>query len=87
MSVEELLVGTADKVWKGKRVHDLEDLLVGRLALLRGTASASTGDTTRPSPSAIRPEAGTAAVRPGPPGAVCGPVSRWGRCWPGPWRG
>lgn len=31
-TVEELLVSLADKVWKGKRVRDLEDLLVGRLA-------------------------------------------------------
>ncbi|MFJ9943136.1 hypothetical protein [Streptomyces erythrochromogenes] len=36
MSIEELLVSTADKVWKGKRVQDLEDLLVGRLAAATG---------------------------------------------------
>lgn len=30
-SVEELLVSTADKVWKGKRVTDLEDLLLDHL--------------------------------------------------------
>ncbi|MFJ9547192.1 HD domain-containing protein [Streptomyces erythrochromogenes] len=36
VSVEELLVSTADKVWKGKRVQDLEDLLVGRLAAATG---------------------------------------------------
>ncbi|APU38893.1 MULTISPECIES: HD domain-containing protein [unclassified Streptomyces] len=36
VSVEELLVSTADKVWKGKRVPDLEDLLVDRLAAATG---------------------------------------------------
>ncbi|MFE0577090.1 hypothetical protein [Streptomyces sp. NPDC058874] len=36
MSVEELLVSTADKVWKGKRVQDLEDLLTARLAAATG---------------------------------------------------
>ncbi|MFF3649109.1 HD domain-containing protein [Streptomyces sp. NPDC002181] len=37
ISVEELLVSTADKVWKGKRVPGLEDLLVGRIAEAAGT--------------------------------------------------
>ncbi|MFE6843925.1 HD domain-containing protein [Streptomyces sp. NPDC057686] len=37
ISVEELLVSTADKVWKGKRVPELEDLLVGRIAEAAGT--------------------------------------------------
>ncbi|WP_328622323.1 HD domain-containing protein [Streptomyces sp. NBC_00354] len=32
ISVEELLVSTADKVWKGKRVPELENLLVRRIA-------------------------------------------------------
>ncbi|MFJ6754944.1 HD domain-containing protein [Streptomyces sp. NPDC091273] len=32
VSTEELLVSLADKVWKGKRVQDLEDLVVGRMA-------------------------------------------------------
>ncbi|MEU7600911.1 HD domain-containing protein [Streptomyces sp. NPDC041003] len=32
VTTEELLVSLADKVWKGKRVQDLEDLVVGRLA-------------------------------------------------------
>ncbi|MGW6854994.1 HD domain-containing protein [Streptomyces xanthophaeus] len=36
VSTEELLVSTADKVWKGKRVQDLEDLLAGRLAAAAG---------------------------------------------------
>ncbi|WP_338056805.1 hypothetical protein [Streptomyces sp. ZAF1911] len=31
MSLEELLVSTADKVWKGKRVTGLEDLLIDHL--------------------------------------------------------
>ncbi|WP_405495991.1 HD domain-containing protein [Streptomyces sp. NBC_00096] len=31
VSIEELLVSAADKVWKGKRVTDLEDLLIDRL--------------------------------------------------------
>ncbi|MEV5826687.1 HD domain-containing protein [Spirillospora sp. NPDC052242] len=31
-TIEDLLVSLADKVWKGKRVPDLEDLLVARLA-------------------------------------------------------
>lgn len=37
VSVGELLVSTADKVWKGKRVPDLEDLLVDRLAEATGS--------------------------------------------------
>ncbi|MFF3862773.1 HD domain-containing protein [Streptomyces sp. NPDC002209] len=37
ISIEELLVSTADKVWKGKRVPELEDLLVGRIAEAAGT--------------------------------------------------
>ncbi|MEU9161841.1 hypothetical protein AB0D29_16415 [Streptomyces sp. NPDC048424] len=34
--MEELLVSLADKVWKGKRVQDLEDLVVDRLATQTG---------------------------------------------------
>ncbi|MFE2874220.1 HD domain-containing protein [Streptomyces roseus] len=37
VSVEELLVSTADKVWKGKRVPGLEDLPVARIAEAAGT--------------------------------------------------
>nr|WSW47429.1 HD domain-containing protein [Streptomyces sp. NBC_01001] len=37
ISVEELLVSTADKVWKGKRVPELENLLVRRIAEAAGT--------------------------------------------------
>lgn len=37
VTVEELLVSTADKVWKNKRVPDLEDRLVTRLAEANGT--------------------------------------------------
>ncbi|NUR57312.1 MAG: HD domain-containing protein [Catenulispora sp.] len=33
---EDLLVSLADKVWKGKRVPELEDLVVGRLAAVSG---------------------------------------------------
>lgn len=36
VSVEELLVSVADKVWKGKRVPELEDLLTGHLARAAG---------------------------------------------------
>ncbi|MEV0411550.1 HD domain-containing protein [Streptomyces sp. NPDC050448] len=36
VSVEELLVSTADTVWKGKRVPGLEDRLVGRIAEAAG---------------------------------------------------
>uniref|UniRef100_A0AAU2JJ36 HD domain-containing protein n=1 Tax=Streptomyces sp. NBC_00049 TaxID=2903617 RepID=A0AAU2JJ36_9ACTN len=36
VSVEELLVSVADKVWKGKRVQELEDLLVARLCEATG---------------------------------------------------
>ncbi|MFJ3230838.1 HD domain-containing protein [Streptomyces sp. NPDC086787] len=36
--VEDLLVSLADKIWKNKRVPDLEDLLVGRLAEAGGRA-------------------------------------------------
>lgn len=36
-TVEDLLVSLADKVWKGKRVTDLEDLVVGRLAGATGS--------------------------------------------------
>ncbi|MFD0900566.1 HD domain-containing protein [Actinomadura sediminis] len=32
ITLEDLLVSLADKVWKGKRVPDLEDLVVARLA-------------------------------------------------------
>ncbi|MFD7626748.1 HD domain-containing protein [Streptomyces sp. NPDC059851] len=35
--VEDLLVSTADKIWKGKRVADLEDLLSARLSAASGT--------------------------------------------------
>ncbi|MGW6710131.1 HD domain-containing protein [Streptomyces sp. NPDC054956] len=40
VSLEELLVSAADKVWKGKRVTDLEDLLIDHLvrAAPAGTA-------------------------------------------------
>lgn len=34
--VEDLLVSLADKVWKNKRVAELEDLVVGRLAAVSG---------------------------------------------------
>ncbi|WP_034518050.1 HD domain-containing protein [Actinomadura rifamycini] len=36
VTLEDLLVSVADKVWKGKRVPELEDLLVGRLARAAG---------------------------------------------------
>ncbi|SFG84588.1 HD domain-containing protein [Amycolatopsis regifaucium] len=36
VGVEDLLVSTADKVWKAKRVNDLEQLLVDRLAVASG---------------------------------------------------
>ncbi|MFD6888579.1 phosphohydrolase [Streptomyces sp. NPDC059957] len=36
VSVEELLVTTADKVWKGKRVSGLEDLLIDHLVRVSG---------------------------------------------------
>ncbi|MFF0479272.1 HD domain-containing protein [Streptomyces sp. NPDC004284] len=35
-TLEDLLVSTADKVWKNKRVPDLEDLVVARLAEATG---------------------------------------------------
>ncbi|MFJ4846725.1 HD domain-containing protein [Streptomyces sp. NPDC088733] len=38
VTTEELLVSTADKVWKNKRVPDLEDRLVARLAEANGTS-------------------------------------------------
>ncbi|MEU6343502.1 HD domain-containing protein [Streptomyces sp. NPDC046977] len=38
VTVEELLVGTADKVWKNPRVPDPEDRLVARPAEANGTA-------------------------------------------------
>ena len=31
-TLEELLVSLADKIWKGNRVHDLEDLLIERIS-------------------------------------------------------
>lgn len=34
--IEDLLVSLADKVWKDKRVRELEDLVVGRLAEVSG---------------------------------------------------
>ncbi|MEV6210933.1 HD domain-containing protein [Kitasatospora sp. NPDC051914] len=36
ISTEELLVSLADKVWKGRRQADLEDLVTERLAAARG---------------------------------------------------
>ncbi|WP_444948497.1 HD domain-containing protein [Micromonospora ureilytica] len=36
VDVDDLLVSVADKVWKGKRVTDLEELLVDRLADVTG---------------------------------------------------
>lgn len=36
VGIEDLLVGVADKVWKNKRVSELEDLLVARLAEATG---------------------------------------------------
>ncbi|SBT40203.1 HD domain-containing protein [Micromonospora auratinigra] len=36
IGVDDLLVSVADKVWKGKRVRDLEDLVVDRLAAATG---------------------------------------------------
>lgn len=36
IGVEDLLVSLADKVWKDKRVPELEDLVVGRLAGVDG---------------------------------------------------
>jgi hypothetical protein len=37
VSIEDLLVSLADKVWKAKRVTDLESLVVDRLAAASGT--------------------------------------------------
>ncbi|MFG3491726.1 HD domain-containing protein [Streptomyces sp. NPDC047972] len=37
-TLEDLLVSTADKVWKNKRVPELEDLLLARLAKASGRA-------------------------------------------------
>ncbi|MEU6143867.1 HD domain-containing protein [Streptomyces sp. NPDC047081] len=34
--LEDLLVSVADKIWKGKRVQELEDLVVARLATATG---------------------------------------------------
>jgi len=34
--IEDLLVSVADKIWKGKRVPDLEDLVIARLAAASG---------------------------------------------------
>lgn len=39
VTLEDLLVSLADKVWKGKRVPDLEDLVVARLAQAAGRAA------------------------------------------------
>jgi hypothetical protein len=39
VDVEDLLVSLADKVWKAKRVHDLEQLVVDRLAAASGQES------------------------------------------------
>ncbi|MEU3923403.1 phosphohydrolase, partial [Streptomyces sp. NPDC029004] len=36
IGVEDLLVSLADKIWKNKRVPDLEDLVVNRLAAVSG---------------------------------------------------
>jgi len=39
VDVEDLLVSLADKIWKNKRVPDLEDLVVARLAEATGRAA------------------------------------------------
>lgn len=39
IGVEDLLVSTADKVWKNRRVPELEDLLVARLSAASGQAA------------------------------------------------
>ncbi len=36
VTLEDLLVSTADKIWKNKRVSDLEDLVIARLAQATG---------------------------------------------------
>ncbi|KOU62758.1 phosphohydrolase [Streptomyces sp. MMG1533] len=36
LGIEDLLVSVADKIWKNKRVPELEDLVVGRLATASG---------------------------------------------------
>ncbi|WP_217236129.1 HD domain-containing protein [Streptomyces sp. AC555_RSS877] len=36
LTVEDLLVSVADKIWKNRRVRELEDLVVGRLAMVSG---------------------------------------------------
>lgn len=58
VSVEELLVTTADKVWKGKRVTGLEDLLIGHLVR-----------ASEPAPSAGRPTSHSTYRSPGSPKA------------------
>jgi hypothetical protein len=37
--IEDLLVSVADKIWKNKRVPELEDLVVARLAAGSGRAA------------------------------------------------
>ncbi|GAA0315650.1 HD domain-containing protein [Streptomyces turgidiscabies] len=39
VGIEDLLVSLADKIWKNKRVPDLEDLVVARLAEASGRAA------------------------------------------------
>lgn len=39
MQIEDLLVSVADKAWKNKRVPDLEDLIVSRLAQASGRST------------------------------------------------
>lgn len=39
VGLEDLLVSLADKIWKNKRVPDLEDLVVARLAEVTGRAA------------------------------------------------
>ena len=39
VGLEDLLVSLADKIWKNKRVPDLEDLVVARLADVTGRAA------------------------------------------------
>jgi hypothetical protein len=38
VALEDLLVSLADKIWKNRRVPDLEDLVVARLAAVTGRA-------------------------------------------------
>jgi hypothetical protein len=66
ITIEDLLVSVADKIWKNKRVPDLEDLVVTRLAEVSGRPhwEEFSPSMTSSRPSATEPTNGWPSNRP-----------------------